>query len=241
MNGSNILSLIFFVVFACITTYFVCNILFAQLIAKAFYKVDIRKQGSGNPGATNLLRVTKSKKVGVIAALCDAGKGYICVLVFAELIGLFLKYNGNGNASIRFLAFLPALFAVVGHCFPIKYLVKLARGVKGTDLKYFSGGKGVSTFGGCLLAISPYMGLICFIVWFIIAYISKYVSLASIISTVICCPLIFVHELWIPGNFPIDYTYNETSLGLIFVIQELCALIVVWRHSANIIRLVKKT
>jgi glycerol-3-phosphate acyltransferase PlsY len=164
MSSSNITRLVFIVILACITTYLICNILFAQFIAKAFYKVDIRKQGSGNPGATNLLRITKSKKVGIIATLCDAGKGYICILVFAELIGLFLKRNANGNATIRFLAFLPAFFAVLGHCFPLRYLVKLAKGVRGTDLKYYSGGKGVSTFGGCFLAISPYMGLICFVI-----------------------------------------------------------------------------
>jgi glycerol-3-phosphate acyltransferase PlsY len=91
------------------------------------------------------------------------------------------------------------------------------------------------------LAISPYMGLICFATWFIIAYISKYVSLASMIATVICAPLVFIHALWIPGNFPITYTQNNWSLALIYIIQEISAFIVVWRHSANITRLINKT
>jgi glycerol-3-phosphate acyltransferase PlsY len=162
MNATNISYFILIIVIACVATYFICNILFAQLIAKIFYKVDIRKQGSGNPGATNLLRVTKSKKIGTVAALCDAAKGYICVLCSAELIGLFLKNIDQNNASICFLAFLPSIFAVIGHCFPIKYLIQLAKGTTGDKLKYYSGGKGVSTYGGTLLAISPYMGLICF-------------------------------------------------------------------------------
>jgi glycerol-3-phosphate acyltransferase PlsY len=161
MTPTNISYLILLVAIACIITYFICNILFAQLIAKAFYKTDIRKQGSGNPGATNLLRITKNRKVGVIAALCDAAKGYICVLASAELIGLFLKNIDQDNPSIRFLAFLPAVFAVVGHCFPMKYLINLAKGKTKEELKYYSGGKGVSTYGGTLLAISPYMGIIC--------------------------------------------------------------------------------
>jgi glycerol-3-phosphate acyltransferase PlsY len=161
VTATNISYLVLIIIIACITTYFVCNMLFAQIIAKAFYKVDIRKQGSGNPGATNLLRITKSKKVGVIAALCDAAKGYFCVLIFAELIGLFIKNDGTSNASIRFLAFLPAIFAILGHCFPLKYLINLVKGTTGENLKYYSGGKGVSTYGGILLAISPYIGIIC--------------------------------------------------------------------------------
>jgi glycerol-3-phosphate acyltransferase PlsY len=99
----------------------------------------------------------------------------------------------------------------------------------------------VSTYGGILLAISPYIGIICLGIWFIIAYISKYVSLASMVSTVICAPLVLIPGLWIPGNFPIAYTYNFSSLAIIYVIVQLCSFVVVCRHSQNILRLLSKT
>jgi glycerol-3-phosphate acyltransferase PlsY len=146
------------IIFGLIISYLIGNILFAQVIAKFYYKKNIRDQGSRNPGATNLVRITKNRYVGVVASFLDAAKGYVCVVIATFTIGLLLKkYNMEELSPFIFLC---GTFAILGHCFPIFYCVKLFKGVKGEELKKYSGGKGVSTFGGTVFAVAPYLGLL---------------------------------------------------------------------------------
>lgn len=177
--------------------------------------IDIRKQGSGNLGATNVGRVL-GRPFGIVCFLLDVLKGFLPVF----LAGYFLNYLGQWDLSamdlLRWLSVVAA--AVIGHVFPF-YLG-------------FKGGKGVATSLGVLLGVYPLLtlpGLVGFGVWLAFAGAFRYVSLASI-AAAISLPLLTVGFAWANGRTPIDI-WPAT------VLTTLLALMVVVRHRSNIARL----
>ena len=142
------------IIYISIYSYILGSIPFGLLLTKIFLKKDIRKIGSGNIGATNVLRTGK-KSLGAATLLLDALKAYTSVLVTL-------------NFSSDYI-YLSALLCLLGHVFPIW-------------LK-FNGGKGIAVYLGILFAFSVYLGFIFIISWIIILYISKYSSLSSLISS----------------------------------------------------------
>jgi len=153
---------LFFKMMSIIISYLLGSISFSYFIAKIWMGIDIRNYGSGNAGATNVLRVLGTKPA-IIALLGDALKGIIAV------------YLGKltGDESIMLLC---GLAVVIGHNWPI-------------FLK-FKGGKGIATSLGVILTISPLSSLILIIIGVFIIYITRYVSLGSITSAIIL-PFIF--------------------------------------------------
>ena len=139
---------------ALLSGYFFGSIPFGLLLTKFAGEGDIRKIGSGNIGATNVLR-TGHKSLAAATLILDAGKGAFCVYI----IGLYLPdiYLGIAGAS-----------AVVGHCYPIW-------------LK-FSGGKGVATGLGIIAMLSPLSGFLFIITWIIIAFLFRYSSLSALLA-----------------------------------------------------------
>ena len=150
MSNSILLAFIF---------YLIGSIPFALIIPKLFGLDDIRNIGSGNVGATNVLR-TGNKLLAGIVLLLDILKGYLPILI------LVIFEIENNLFQIIFLGH----FAIIGHIFPLW-------------LK-FKGGKGVATYIGFLFGINIIFGLIFIISWIIIAFIKKYSSLSSITSLV---------------------------------------------------------
>jgi glycerol-3-phosphate acyltransferase PlsY len=142
--------------------YIVGSIPFGLILAKVFAKVDIKKEGSGNIGATNVLRVVKqrdpdlAKKLSIATLALDVLKG-IAVLVIANLAGV-------SEATMWGVA----VFAVIGHCFSIFLLGE--------------GGKGVATGLGVLLYMIPLGALVGIVVWAIGAKVLKISSLSSLIG-----------------------------------------------------------
>jgi glycerol-3-phosphate acyltransferase PlsY len=141
-----------------ILSYLIGAIPFAYIISKVFKNIDIRKHGSGNPGATNVYR-TVSKPLGILTFICDALKGFVPVF-FVTLI----------NPSSYLIVLLVALVTILGHIYTI--------------FLNFKGGKGVATGCGIFLAINPVATLICLAVFAIILALSKYVALASIFAAI---------------------------------------------------------
>ena len=147
--------------------YLIGSIPFALILTKLLGHGDIRNIGSGNVGATNVLRT--GNKYLAFAVLClDIAKGLLPFLI------LKLFYDTNTLHSI-FLCH----FAILGHIFPIW-------------LK-FKGGKGIATYLGIILAISFDLGIIFGLSWLIILFIFKFSSLSSIISTF----LVFIYSLFL--------------------------------------------
>jgi glycerol-3-phosphate acyltransferase PlsY len=139
--------------------YLLGSIPFGLLLSKLAGLGDVRSIGSGNIGATNVLR-TGRKDIAAATLLLDAGKGFAAVLLAAQF--------GPGTAA------LAAIGALVGHCYPIW-------------LK-FKGGKGVATFLGVVLALSWPHALLFALVWLGMALAMRYSSLAALVAT-ICVPL----------------------------------------------------
>lgn len=137
-----------------LTGYLIGTIPCSYLVGKTMGNIDVRLHGSGNAGATNVLR-TVGKKAALIALLGDVLKGVIPAIIGHLTLGV------EG-------AFLAGIFAVLGHCYPITL--------------GFKGGKGVATAGGMIIGTNPLIALGLLIMMILIVKMTKYVSLASMIA-----------------------------------------------------------
>jgi glycerol-3-phosphate acyltransferase PlsY len=182
-----------------IITYLVGSIPTSYILTKKIKGVDIRDYGSGNVGATNALRVLGTK-FGVLALLLDMAKGAVPVFLAKSL----------GMADIWLIAI--ALTAIIGHIFTI-------------FLK-FKGGKGVATSAGVFIALTPGAVGFALLVFIITVWLTRYVSLGSILAAL----TLFISQLVI--NLRNNFAQKEI-LALIFVI----ALFIIIKHTANIKRL----
>lgn len=138
------------------------SIPFALVIGKVFYNTDVRESGSGNLGGTNAGRVL-GKKAGMAVIILDALKA---VLVYFLTSYLSIKFNLNSD-----LKYIAGLACIFGHCYPI--------------FAGFRGGKAVSTSLGYFLCIEPLYALVAIVVFLTVLKLSKYVSLASISTSLI--------------------------------------------------------
>lgn len=173
------------------------SIPFSYLVPRLLGKIDIRHHGSGNTGTTNVVR-TLGLKVGAIAFLGDFSKGLV-----AALLGLS-AYGVPG-------AWLIGGISVLGHCY--------------SPFLYFKGGKGIATSAGILAVIVPEIFAILLVWQFLIIFISRYMSLASITSAVLL-PIL----AWI---------FNKPESTV--VAATLYAAFVIFKHKANIKRLLSGT
>jgi acyl phosphate:glycerol-3-phosphate acyltransferase len=162
--------------------YLLGSIPFGFLLVLLVRKEDIRAKGSGNIGATNVLR-SGAKGLGILTFVLDGSKGYAAVVV-AE----FLSRNA-GPVFVQNAALLAGLFAILGHMFPVWLR--------------FKGGKGVATAFGVFLAICPLAALSALGLWLAVVALTRYVSLASILAAFV---LPFL-TLWLsPANY--SYTFR---------------------------------
>jgi glycerol-3-phosphate acyltransferase PlsY len=148
-----------------VVAYLLGSIPFGLILVRIFRKQDIRQQGSGNIGATNVMR-SGSKGLGAATFLLDAVKGFVAVIA-AYLLASHLH---TGPQTAQNLAATAALCAILGHV----YTVWLG----------FKGGKGVATGLGVFLAISPFSALISLAVFIVVVAISRLVSLGSILASI---------------------------------------------------------
>jgi len=147
--------------------YLIGSISFAVVVSKLMGLPDPHSYGSGNPGATNVLR-TGSKAAAVLTLLGDAAKGYLAVVLARALVGVDID---------SWVLPAVALAAFLGHLFPVFH--------------GFKGGKGVATALGILLAINWVLGLTTLSTWLIVAVFLRYSSLAALISALFA-PVYFV-------------------------------------------------
>lgn len=155
-----------FNVSAIIAAYLIGSLSFAVIVSKYYGMDDPRTYGSGNPGATNVLRSGK-KKAAALTLLGDALKGLVAV-VLARCLQDALNLSDIAIAAV-------AVAALVGHMWPIFF--------------GFKGGKGVATALGVLLALSPATALVCAAIWLVMAFGFKVSSLAALVATV-AAPLV---------------------------------------------------
>ena len=200
---------ILFILFA----YLLGSIPFGLLIGLSQGK-DLRKIGSGNIGATNTAR-TLGKKWGILCFFLDVLKSLI-PMVLVPTMGVVDAAAGPGELTLWLLV---GCAAVLGHVFPV-YLK-------------FKGGKGVATSLGLVLGLWPYYtlcGAAAFVVWILCVYVTRYVSVSSIIAAV-CFPLLLILTITLHQG------WHFTQLWPLVTIAVLMALLVVIRHRENIKRL----
>ena len=147
---------------AAVLAYLLGSISFAVVVSKLMRLQDPRTYGSGNPGATNVLR-TGNKLAAVLTLLGDGVKGWLAVWL-AQTIGLRYGVTEAGVAAVVLAVFL-------GHLYPL--------------YTRFQGGKGVATAAGILIAIEPMLGLATLLTWLAVAVIFKYSSLAALVAAVV--------------------------------------------------------
>jgi len=185
--------------------YLIGSVPTAVWISKYFFKIDIRDYGSGNAGATNTFRVLGSKW-GTFVMMVDVLKGIIATSLYILLPYYLTDEWDRTNFMIGL-----GLAAVLGHIFPI--------------WAGFRGGKGVATLLGMAVAIQPLVALCCVGVFLIVLYLTRFVSLSSILAGVSFMVFIL-------------FIFNEKeTLYRIFAV--LVALMVILTHQKNIGRILK--
>lgn len=180
------------------------------LFAGRLKGIDLRQHGSGNVGATNVVRVL-GKPIGFTVFFLDFLKGLLPTLWFP---GLAIARGAQGSVDSLALAF--GVAAVLGHVFSVWLR--------------FKGGKGVATSAGLCCGLDWRATLIAFAIWYLVLKVSKYVSLASIASA-IAFPLVFI-ALTGPAH-----AFGERRI--VTFVAVLLAVVIVYTHRSNIGRLLR--
>ncbi len=182
---------------AIIIAYLLGSISFSILLSKLLKTPDPRTEGSQNAGATNVLRIA-GKNQAIAVLIGDILKGFIAVK-----IGQIFGVSG-------FMLGVVSIAAVLGHLFPIWF--------------GFKGGKGVATAIGGVAGLSFISGILIAIIWFAVAFVSKYSSLASLVSVILAPIFLLIFS---------QFAY--------FIPTVIIALLIVWKHKNNIERLKNNT
>jgi len=182
--------------------YVIGSISFAVMVSKSMGLPDPYTYGSGNPGATNVLR-TGNKKAAVLTLIGDGAKGFIAVLLARLILG-----DASLTQTLNSWVLCGVVLAVfLGHLFPIFH--------------GFRGGKGVATACGILFGINWVLGLATLSTWLIVAFFTRYSSLAAI------CAAVF-------GPVYCVFLFGVGPMGL--TLTAVCVLLL-WRHRKNIVKL----
>lgn len=178
---------------------------------------DIREHGSGNAGATNMLR-TYGKGFAAMTFLFDVAKGIVAVLLGMLAEHLLREKLGVADTyalcSIKYLA---GIAAVLGHNYPVFF--------------GFRGGKGIATSAAVILLLDWRVGLATVIIALAVMVASRYVSLGSIVAGIVYPILVAIFTFWVDGEGNVIALIAAVLLGLIAV----------YRHKANLARLVRGT
>lgn len=204
-----------------LAAYLTGSINFSVILSKSIYGEDVRDSGSGNAGATNMLR-TYGAGIAVLTLICDILKGALTVLLASWLdiiLCSYLKSSPMSDFERMFLfdnlKYIASVFVVLGHDFPLWF--------------GFRGGKGVSTSLGAILALNWQIGLILLAIALLIMIFSRYVSLGSVTAAIVY-PFIVLTYILAGGEKLSD---NNVYLIMAFSL----ALLLILKHHANIKRL----
>jgi acyl phosphate:glycerol-3-phosphate acyltransferase len=194
-----------------VVAYLIGSIPFGYLLVRIFKKQDIRATGSGNIGATNVARTAPI--LGIATLLLDGLKGFLPVWFLGRYILISYDADVSGGAMLLSLA---ALFAVLGHMFPVWLR--------------FRGGKGVATAAGVFLALSPKAVVLSMLVFVVVFVVTRYVSLGSILAA---------------ASFPVfAYSFEKSSpweIRWLLLTSILISVMIVAKHHENIRRLLGGT
>ncbi|WP_322103369.1 glycerol-3-phosphate 1-O-acyltransferase PlsY [Paraburkholderia sp. J41] len=184
--------------FVAVLAYLIGSVSFAVVVSAFMGLDDPRSYGSGNPGATNVLR-SGNKKAAILTLIGDAFKGWLAVWLVVHVGPRF----GLGDEAVA----LAAIAVFLGHLYPVFFR--------------FQGGKGVATAAGVLLAVNPLLGAATLATWLIVAFFTRYSSLAALAAAVFA-PLFDV------------FLFGPHVIALAILAMS---VLLFWRHRANISKL----
>lgn len=195
---------------ALILAYLLGSIPFGHIIVKLKTGKDVRASGSGATGATNVLR-TAGKTLGILTFALDIIKGVVAVVLARWL-------TGAGGGDTTWVVAGAAALAILGHIFPVWL--------------GFKAGKGVATGLGVFLAIAPVASLCAFALFILIVVKTRYISLGSIVASLVMIPLIWFWHGWM---------WPSLFLTQMLVAITVVAAVIVFKHHENIQRLMSGT
>ena len=190
---------------AALAAYLIGSLSFAVLVSRVMGLADPRSYGSQNPGATNVLR-SGNKAAAALTLLLDAVKGWLPVWA----VGRYGIAWGLAEGTLAMVA----LAAFAGHVWPVFFR--------------FKGGKGVATAAGVLFGIEPLLGFATMMTWLIVAFFTRYSSLAALAGAV------FAPAFYFLGHRVVWYVDNRMLLAAVVM-----SGILVWRHQSNIAKLMR--
>ena len=203
-----------------IIPYLLGSLNFGVMISQRHYKDDVRTHGSGNAGATNLLR-TFGWKAAVLTMAGDMLKAVVAVGLGYLIVGVNAQITDVNGVSYRmvdqFGAAIAGLFVMLGHMFPIFFK--------------FKGGKGVATSGMVILMLSPITAAICLVVFLIVVIGTRYVSLGSVMGLALF-PIVL--NAW-------SHAYDPPRNATACMISVVMAVLVIFMHRENLKRLANRT
>ncbi len=202
-----------FVIISILASYLLGSINSAIFISNLIYRDDIRTHGSGNGGMTNMLRTFGMKAAG-LTLLGDLLKTALSIFITGVLLGF---YYTHGVSNYLGFCYMSALFAVLGHIFPIYY--------------GFKGGKGVLVTAVAALILSPIPFLILLALFVAVVGFSKYVSLGSVCAAVL-------YPVLLNGYFAV---FGANPGGIAQLSVTIIAILIVWCHRENLKRISDRT
>lgn len=209
---------------AAVVGYLLGSINWAIIVTRTIFRKDIREEGSGNAGATNVLR-NHGRGPAILTTIGDMAKSMVAVLIGSWLLSNLQMgapvLSGEMGWIQRNLplvgGYIGGFFCLLGHDFPVFY--------------GFRGGKGVLTTLGMFLLLDWRVALVCLAVFAVIVAITRMVSLGSIVSIGCGMPLLLL----------IHWSADPAKAVFCTVMAALVWLLVVWQHRANIVRICKGT
>lgn len=205
-----------------ILSYIIGSIPFGVVLGKLICKKDIREYGSKNIGTTNAIRVL-GKKVGFLVFFCDVFKGCL-IIILIRILGITNVWQNPNGIDI----FLYGAAAILGHSFSI--------------FLNFKGGKAVATSLGVVLVLTPIPAIACLMIFALVFYTTKYVSLASTgatITVIITTWLLFAFGVKDVTNFALYYIAKPSLL--LSILYTILAMLILIKHIKNYRRLLNGT
>ncbi len=200
------------IIAVCAIAYLLGSINSAIIISKIFFGEDVRTKGSGNAGTTNMLR-NYGKGAALGTLIGDMLKTALSIVI----AGIVFGFGYAGAISVSEMCYVAGMFSIIGHIFPIYY--------------GFKGGKGVLSTATMVLILSPVVFLILITVFIAVVAFSKYVSLGSVLAA-------SLFPVVLNGAFEM---FESKIPGLMALSSILLAILIVWCHRANLVRISNRT
>lgn len=219
----NFFTLIFPLLLSGLVGYLLGSISFAVILTKAFIHDDVRNFGSGNAGATNVLRAA-GKKASALTFACDFAKCAASVLIGYRILLWACEQHSMDPSYARLGMYAAGILCIIGHMYPLYF--------------GFRGGKGVVTTAAMMAMLDWRVFLVCFVAFFSTFFWKKIVSLSSV-TAAITYPIATFLITWfldyLPGGFPVSYVVMATAVA------ALAGFVVTIKHRENIKRLIAGT